>query len=104
MIKDPKIGDVVSLADKCFHEHLSSDKMYVITAIDSTWARNLRVSLTTAEVLRNEHGRKKHLGSWSGVFLHLLQRNDFLTAVYNAKKEKNATRTTEETTPETADA
>lgn len=91
MISDPKVGDVVSLAPGAFHKHLTKDQRYVITSVDSTWGKfNVKLSLTTLETKRNKDGRKVHLGSYSGIWNSNLQRHDFLTAVYNAKKEKNA--------------
>lgn len=103
MIKDPKVGDVVKLLPNCFHKHLQKDTWYAITALEGqTWGG--RCSLTTVEQIRNPHGRKTHLGSWSGVYVNTLERHEFLTAVYTAKKEKNAARTEETTTATTPDA
>ncbi len=90
MIKDPQVGDVVSLAPGQFHKHLEKDKQYVITAVNCTYSRNAIVSLATVEKARNKDGRQKHLGSWSGIWAHSLQRHDFLTAAYNAKKRSAA--------------
>lgn len=92
-MKDPNVGDVVKLLPNCFHEYLKHDTLYTITALDKGgWGS--RCSLTTVEQVRDPHGRKKHLGSWSGIYIHTLERNEFLTVVYTAKKEKNAPRET----------
>lgn len=82
-----KVGDVVSLAPGQIHKHLEKDKQYVITAVNATYTT---VSLATVEKMRNKDGREKHLGSWSGIWAHSLQRHDFLTAAYAHKKRSAA--------------